>query len=157
MKAELINPFIESVNDMMETMMGVLPERLPIELKTEDHAAGDVSGIIGFADKNITGAVALSFPEETVLSVYELMTSEKANSIDNSVQDTVGELANMVAGGAKRIFADRGLHFHISIPSVVVGKRHSIFHKMGTPVVIVPFILEGKPFNMEVSMKVDDK
>jgi len=153
LKAEYINPFIESVHNMMETMMGVTPQRQGIKIKEEPLTSGDISGIIGFADKNITGAVALSFPIETALKVYQLMMDETAESLNSDVQDIVGELANMVAGGAKKAFAEAGYQFHISIPSVIIGNNHAIFHKMGTPVVVVEFLVEGKPFCMEVSMK----
>jgi len=157
MKVEYINPFIEAVNNMMQTMMGVTPQRLNLSIKTEALTTGDVSGIIGFADKNITGAVALTFPIETVLKIYELMMGEKILTLTPEVQDTVGEMANIVAGGAKRTFAENGMPFHISIPSVITGRNHAIFHKIGTPVVVVPFLVEGLPFNMEVSMKVDNQ
>ena len=156
MKAEYINPFIEAVCNMMETMMGVTPERQGIAIKEDALTTGDISGIIGFADQSITGAVALSFPTETALTIYELMMDETAQGLTSDVQDTVGELANIVAGGAKKAFADLGHQFHISIPSVIIGSNHAIFHKIGTPVV-VSFLVKGKPFCMEISLKIDNE
>ena len=155
MDVKYINPFIDSVVNMMETMIDVTPVQHDIRIKKDSDLTGDVSGIIGFADKGITGAVALSFPGPTAMKVYELMMSEAVSSLNSDVKDIVGEMTNIVAGGAKRTMAESGFQFHISIPSVITGKNHSIFHKVGTPVIVVPFSVQENPFFMEISMKFD--
>lgn len=153
MRAEYINPFVNSVYNTMETMLGIKPVRLDIEITDESSIKGDVSGIIGFADKKIFGVVALSFPEKTVLSIYQKMMGERVARINAEVQDIVGELANIVAGGAKKELSHMGFSFHISIPTVVVGKSHKLGHRFGTPLVVVPFKLNKDIFTMEVGMK----
>lgn len=139
-------------------MLGLTPERQNAFIKDDATAGGDVSGIIGFADKNISGSVALSFPIATALKIYELMMGEKVDHINPDVQDSVGELANIVTGTAKSEFSNMNVTFHISIPTVVVGKNHRIAHKVGTPVVVIPFKLdEDLEFTLEISMKIDGK
>jgi len=154
MDVKYINPFIASLNNTMETMLEVSPDRNQPFLKSNNKAGGDVSGIIGFASEEVVGSVALTFPEKAVLKVYELMMGETVSTINEDVQDTVGELANIVAGGAKEEFGTMGIAYHISIPTVVMGKNHTISHKGGIPVVVIPFDINGLPFYMEVSMKV---
>ena len=154
MKVEYINPFINSVFNTMETMLGVKPDREQPTLKNSDIAQGDVSGLIGFAENNITGSCSITFPTETALKVYQLMMGETVSKINADVQDTIGEIANIVAGGAKQELAETGLSFHISIPTVIVGKNHTISHKVSTPVVLIPFSIQGFPFSMEISMKI---
>ncbi len=126
-------------------------------LKSEKLTHGDVSGIIGFGSKDITGSVVLSFPTDTALQLYEKMMGEPVNRINADVQDTIGELTNIVAGGAKQDFAKDGLSFHISIPTVVVGKNHSLGHKVKIPAVVVPFEIGSIQFTLEVSMKISRK
>ena len=138
MNVKYLNPFIDAVVNMMETMMDVTPIQHDISIKQDLDITGDLSGIIGFADKVITGAVALSFPGKTALKVYESMMSETANSINSDVRDIVGEMTNIVAGGAKHTMSESGLQFHIKIPSIITGRNRSIFHKVGTPVIVVP-------------------
>lgn len=157
MKVEYINPFINSVNNTIETMLGVKAERSAPFVKDNLLARGDVSGLIGFADKNISGSVALSFPTGTALKIYRMMMGETVFKINSDVQDTVGELTNIVCGGAKQEFAKIGLSFHISIPSIIVGKGHQITHKQHTPVVVIPFSIEQSPFAMEITMKIIPK
>jgi len=153
MDVKYINPFISSLTNTMETMMGVTVEMQPIFLKSEKLTHGDVSGIIGFGGKDISGSVVLSFPTITALRVYEKMMGEPAPRINSDVQDIIGELANIVAGGAKKDFSEEGLSFHISIPMVVAGKNHVLGHKSDIPTVVIPFRLGKNIFTMEVSMK----
>jgi len=155
LKEEHINPFIESVIEVMEMMLDLSPESFPPVLKSEASMSGDISGIIGFASDEVTGAIALSFPEAAALFVYEQMMGETADGITSDVQDSVGELANMVVGGAKTIFSEQGLSFLISIPTIVVGLDHSLAYKQDIPIVVVPFKMEGHSFSMEISMKVE--
>ncbi len=156
MDVKFINPFIESLINTLEMMVGITPGREQLYIKEDKMTHGDITGIIGFAERNITGSIALSFPNDAALMIYGLMTGENVAQINREVQDSIGELANIVAGGAKSELAKSGLAFHISIPSVIVGKNHAISHKVDTPVVVIPFLI-GKAkhrFVMEISMKV---
>ncbi|EEZ41983.1 chemotaxis protein CheX [Photobacterium damselae subsp. damselae CIP 102761] len=51
----------------------------------------------------------------------------------------VGEITNMVTGGAKRILADKGYDFDMATPAVVSGRGHTITHKCEGAVIIMPF------------------
>jgi len=158
MDINYINPFVNALTLMMETMLEITPELQPPYQKTEKLTHGDVSGIIGFGGKGISGSVVISFPTDTALTIYEAMMGESVSCINMDVQDTIGEIANMVAGGAKKEFADAGMSFHISIPTVVVGKEHSLGHKTEIPAVVVPFEIENnKSFTMEISLKINKK
>ncbi len=154
MEVKYINPFMTAVSNTMEMMLGIAPGRQAPYLKKDKLTKGDITGLIGFAEKNVTGSVALSFTQDAALWIYQLMTGEEQQSLTRDVQDSIGELTNIVAGGAKTALAEEGLSFHISIPSVIVGKDHLISHKLNIPVVAIPFKLEDHTFLMEVSMKV---
>ncbi len=153
MEVKFINPFISSVVNTMEMMLGLTPERKAPFLKENRLTQGDITGIVGFAEKQVTGSVALSFDERTALKAFSLVTGETTSRLSREVQDLIGELTNIVAGGAKTIFSEEDLSFHISIPSVVVGKDHLISHKVDIPVVVIPFVMEDMSFSVEVSMK----
>lgn len=154
MDVKYINPFINSLVNTMETMLGVSPERETPFIKNNNMASGDISGIIGFASPEVVGSIAMTFPDKTALKVYELMMSEPVASLNDEVQDTIGELANIVAGGAKEEFSHLGISYHISIPTIVLGKNHTIGHKGSIPVVVVPFDIKNHPFYLEISMKI---
>ncbi len=54
METEFINPFINAVEKAMETMAGFLPGRKPPFIKKDRTTRGDITGIIGFAEANIS-------------------------------------------------------------------------------------------------------
>lgn len=153
MKIDYINPFNNSVFNAMDTMAGIQVERNKPYLKKDNVTTGDITGIIGLADKLMSGSIALSFPEKTILKIYENMMGEAATEITAEVQDLVGELANMVAGGAKNEFSNLGITYQLSIPMVVTGPNHTIKHKFENPIIAIPFGWDKNPFTLEISIK----
>lgn len=157
MKAEYINPFIKSIDNAIQTTLNMTPEASAPYIKKDNLTSGDVSGVIGFADKNCLGAVALSFPAGTAVVVFNAMmggVAEKVTKITPEVQDAVGELANIVAGGATSEFSQNGINFNLAIPTVVLGRQHKIIQDIEVPTVVVPMKIDGHPFAMEICMKI---
>jgi len=152
MKIEFINPFLNAVNNAMETMVGISPEREKPYIKESRSTTGDITGVIGFAEKRISGSVALSFPSTTILKIYSLMMGAPAEEMNQEVDDMVGELTNIVVGGAKKEFSELGYPYNISLPLVVAGKNHVIKHKHENPVMVIPYSVEGNKFVMEISL-----
>ena len=155
MNVNLINPFLKSVHNVMETMLQVTPVQSAPFAKKNNLTNGDISGIIGFAEKKCSGAVVLSFPKPTALKVFRLLTGLESNRLGGDVQDAIGEMANMVAGGAKSEFSKDGISFHLSIPTVVVGQNHIMSQLAENPVIVVPLSLDNEKFFLEVSMQLD--
>ncbi|BAI79623.1 conserved hypothetical protein [Deferribacter desulfuricans SSM1] len=152
MKAEHINPFIESTLSVFETMLGIKPKKKSVGLKKGDEPSYDISGVIGLTGQAV-GSVVVSFPESLALKVVSKFIGEEKVDIDDDVIDAVGELINMIAGGAKKIFTDRGLKFKISIPNVITGKGHKIKRPSNVPCIAVFFEIDGEIFAIEVSLK----
>lgn len=100
---------------------------------------------------NITGSLSLIFPETTALYLHKLLCGDDCFQINRNVQDSIGELANIVAGGAKTLFSSEGIECYIGLPPIIIGK-HQISHKSEIPVVAVPFRLENRKLVMEISI-----
>ncbi len=153
MQTKYISPFINATIETMETMLGVSTERLSPFIKDGDSATGDISGIIGFTGERISGSISLCFPFQAALKSYELMVAEKVSRVTEEVQDSVGELINIVAGYAKKDFDAIDVTFNISLPFVIVGQNHSVTRKTGTPTIVMPFSSsEGVHFTLEISI-----
>jgi len=150
MNIEFINPFLESIINVLATMAKTeaIPEK-PF-LKTNKSANGDVSGIIGLAGEKARGSLAITFTEPAILHIASQMIGEKVQSVDDSVADCVGEITNMVTGGAKKILSERGYTFDMAIPSTIIGKNHSITHKTAGPIICIPFKTSAGSFFVEV-------
>jgi chemotaxis protein CheX len=150
MKAEFINPFLQSIVDVLETMANVKVTAGKPQRKLEDIAAGDVTGLIGMASSEIKGSLAITFSSEAVFDVARRMLGEEVREINSTVTDLVGEITNMVTGGAKRMLAEMGHDFDMAIPAVVAGKNHYISHKSRGPKIIIPFSIEAGRFYVEI-------
>ena len=139
MNAEFINPFLTSLTNVLSTMANLdLTPGTP-KLKKDDVARGDVSGLIGMIGPQTRGSLSITFDAKLALEVMERMLGEKPAAINEEVTDMVGEITNMVAGGAKRILGEKGYDFSMATPMVVSGANHTISHKSDGPRIIMPF------------------
>ncbi|MBI5015773.1 MAG: chemotaxis protein CheX [Deltaproteobacteria bacterium] len=152
MDVRFINPFITATTNALQTMAGLEVTRGSPFVKGGFQALADVSGIIGLAGE-AKGAVVVSFPFSLAKRIYEAMTGEAVAHGHPGIADAVGEIANMVAGGAKGALTEQGMNFRISVPSVVMGKEHTISHKSDAPCLIIPFQLGTDTFWLQVSIK----
>jgi chemotaxis protein CheX len=150
MKAEFINAFLTSVLNILSTMARMKAEPGTPSIKQDQVAKGDVTGIIGMAGEQARGTLAVTFTEPVILAITERMLGEKVNTIDDTVTDMVGELTNMVTGGAKKFLSEKGYRFDMAIPSIISGKNHTVLHKSNKPVIMVPFSTEAGAFFIEL-------
>jgi len=154
-----VNPFIQSTLNVFKTMVFMEATMEKPYLKTQetplDHTI-DISGSIGLAGQT-NGVVVIAFSQDIACKISSNMLGEDIKEIDDTVKDTIGEMANMIAGGAKGIMAEKKLNFKIALPSVTVGKNHTISYPKGIPSMVIPFYLESldSRFYVEVCLKTD--
>jgi chemotaxis protein CheX len=147
---EFINPFVAATLQTLEVMASSRPTRGNPFVKTDRATQGDISGVIQFAG-DATGCVAVTFPSSLAAAIYSRMVGEAIEEPGEEVRDAVGEIANMVAGGAKAVLAEKGLAVRIAVPNIVVGKNHTIAHRGDGPYLVVPFRLDDETFWLELS------
>jgi len=150
---EFINPFLNSIVNVLTTMamMEVTPGKPA--LKQGQEARGDVTGLIGMTSEKAKGSLAITFTEPVILEISQRMLGEAPDALDETVTDLVGEITNMVCGGAKRELADKGYDFDLAIPGMISGKNHTVTHKANGPTVLIPFTTDSGPFYLEVAFE----
>ena len=151
MKAEYINPFITSTCEVFKTMVGIDPERGQLYIKSGEKLPYDISGIIGLAGQ-ASGFVVISMTESLAYKVLENFLGEKKTELDEDVMDAIGEILNMIAGGAKQVFSRKGIKFKISIPNVVVGKNHMVGKQKNVQCIGMTFNVGEDTFVIEVAL-----
>ena len=147
MNVEFINPFLSSMLNVMSTMaqMELVPEKP--RLKKGEVAMGDVSGLIGMVSAQTKGSLSITFEGKLALATMKKMVGESPDEVNEEITDLVGEITNMVTGGAKRMLSEKGFEFDMATPMVVSGKDHTIHHKADGPIIIIPLGSEfGKAF-----------
>ncbi len=152
MRVEYINPFIKSTLNLFKTMIGMMPTQGKPYVKTDDSVTHDVSGIIGLTGQ-ASGSVVLSFSTSAALKIAGAFMGTEVTELNQDVTDAIGEMTNMVSGGAKAELNKFGFNISISIPSIVIGREHRISKPKDVPCVMVPFTTEFGDFSVEVSLK----
>ncbi len=100
MKAELINPFIESVYELFNTMLGAKVERTGIRISNGQQRPTEVMALIGFSGV-VQGTADLALPTETCLAMIDRLLGHAADYSPDTISDTISELINIVACSAK--------------------------------------------------------
>lgn len=150
MNVEFINPFISSLLNVLSTMAQTDLTPGKPKIKKTEVAVGDVSGLIGMVGPQTKGSLSITFDSELAMTIMERMLGERPEKINEEVTDMVGEITNMVAGGAKNLLGDKGYEFDMATPVVVSGKDHTITHKCEGPKLIMPFSSDFGAAHIEV-------
>ncbi|CED57572.1 methyl-accepting chemotaxis protein, CheC-like family [Aliivibrio wodanis] len=153
MNIGFINPFLVSLINVVETMSNIkLVPKKPM-IKTEMYAKGDISGLIGMASQNLKGSLSITFEKKIALIIMKRMLDEIHKEIDRDVIDMVGEITNMVTGGAKRLLSEQNFDFDMAIPVVVSGNDHMIKHQSKDKIVLIPLYSEFGYIFLEISFE----
>lgn len=149
MDVKFINPFVNSIMNVFETMLGTKVQIGKPMLKSEDMVTAEVSGIIGLSG-DVQGSVVLSFPGNVACKVASQFSGEEMTVEHADFTDAIGELANMVAGNAKKDFV--GYNASISLPSVIIGPGHKVSQSKASPFLVIPCNTDLGKFNVEVAL-----
>jgi chemotaxis protein CheX len=135
-KVEHINPFISATVETFQSMLNtkVIPGKLFLVKGAKIQS--DISGIIGLSG-GAKGSIILSFPKISALKSVSAFIGEKVVIMDEVVKDAVGELANIVAGAAKKDLTQYKIS--ISLPTVIIGDNHEVQGGKDVVPMAVPF------------------
>jgi len=113
--------------------------------------SGDVTGIMGLVGDR-KGTIAISFRENGAMFVFKTLIGDECTKIGPEVVDAIGELTNIIAGGAKAQLEH--LDLSVSLPSVITGKGHCIQFPTKVTPICIPFDSEWGPITVEVGLSV---
>ncbi len=148
-QSRLITPFVTSVRNVLSTMMGTATTIGQFYLKNSSEPRHDVSGIIGFSG-GVTGSVVIGMSREVAVRLVAALAGSTLEPECSDFADAIGELANMIAGGAKK---DLGVLASISMPTVIIGHNHQTAIQSGVPCVVLPCVTALGNFDVEVNIK----
>lgn len=150
MKAEYINPFIQSVSEVFENMLQCTVEMGSVGIAAARKGPQDIIGVIDLSG-TANGSVAVRFPIKTALAVVGKMIDTEFETVDSSVIDGVGELVNVVAGNAKAKLEGHSLS--VSLPTVVRGDVYCLSNSRDIVWLELPFSSPLGDFTLAVSFK----
>jgi chemotaxis protein CheX len=149
MKADLVEPLVDAAKSVLETMAFTPVQAGEPYVKTDALARGDVSAIVGLTGE-ASGTISVSFTEKSILPIVSNMLGEQFGEMNEDIRDAVGEITNMISGQSRRTLEEKGKLVEAAIPTVIMGKNHSIAHMTRESVMAIPFVTEHGEFTIEV-------
>jgi chemotaxis protein CheX len=146
---KLIVPFVNSARSVFSTMVGIETTVQRPHVKGSPSTTYDVSGLIGFSGE-VIGSVVVSFQRAAAIKLVSAFAGMEILPESPDFADAVGELANMIAGSAKK---DLGAVASITVPSVIIGAGHTIARLSDVPCIVIPCSTPVGAFAVEVNIK----
>ncbi len=134
----MINALLASLFTIFSTMVRLKIQPGDPLLKQNNIAKGEISALIGMNAEGVQGSVALSLSLPAIRLISKSMMNYEIVSADDEALDLVGELVNMLVGGAKRILSEKGYDFDMQTPKLLRGEGHEITHHHPGRTVLLP-------------------
>ncbi len=140
MKAEYINPFLESARMVIEQMVQIRPStgQLAIrDIKFQDNHVWIQIGLTG----QMTGDIVFGLSESVAMRIISaMMGGFVITEIDDLGKSAISELGNMISGNASTMLYNQGVHVDITPPKIVDAKVTNFGTKRA---LAVPLIMDG--------------
>lgn len=151
MNVEFINPFLNAFVEIMSTMAMTPVSPGKPALKADARAGGVLTGFIDMKGPRVQGSLAISFDRQLAEATFANMLGEPERDLDAELADMIGEITNMLTGGAKQRLADKGYEFDLAQPKIITGEEHYIMHFAPQRVLSMPFSSEHGSAMLEIS------
>jgi chemotaxis protein CheX len=135
----LVRHLAEVFSTMLSLPAAPLAEWSPGDTKER------VSGSVGFVGETVAGSVYLHLPAAFAARVTGAMLGLPAEESpgDAEINDVVGEVTNMLAGGLKSWLCDAGATCALTTPAIIRGRSFHIL--AGEGVSRIKFAFESGP------------
>lgn len=152
MNLELINPFIKSTSNVLNTMTTM--EAMQGEaVECQNLPPADVTGILNMVSDEVQGVLAISFTKPVIYELTKRLVGIEPTDIDDIVESLVGDITNMVYGGAKTLLEEEGYNFDMAIPTVIQEVDRNIDFPQNCKVIVVTFSTDAGEFYLEISFE----
>jgi chemotaxis protein CheX len=132
-----INPVIAGLEEAFNVQLNCKIERTGLGLMENNQALYPVSGIVGISGKGV-GTVVLSMSESVAIKAAATMLMDPdIAEVNDDVMDAVGEITNIVCGGAKAKLAQ--FQLSISLPNVLCGTNCRLHFPQHSHPIFIPF------------------
>lgn len=152
MNADFVNAFVDATTNVLGTMASLKCVAGKPHLKPDKLTWGVVTGIIGMGGEKVNGNMIVSFEESCILKVVSAMLMEEFPTVTPEVVDAVGEITNMICGGAKSKIAEKGYNISMATPIMIAGKGVEVVQFSKSPVIVIPFKTDSGGFVVEANI-----
>jgi chemotaxis protein CheX len=111
-----------SVDEVFNMMLGVACDLAAGTITQEPET---ITAVVGFGGL-LSGACVLRSGCQAALNIAARLTGMEFTKIDDTVNDAIGEICNMIAGAWKGRVPELSANCGLSIPAVITGQDYSI-------------------------------
>lgn len=146
-----------AVTEVFTTMLGI-PIQLEAQYKPEVSSEASIAGAVGFIG-SLTGVIYIYSPVSFARTMTLKMAGMELDEVesDEMINDSMGELTNMIVGHLKSRLSDRGNSCVMTIPSIVRGTNFCIEPVSTTVRRVFAFRSGDHQLVAEVMLKPEDK
>lgn len=142
---------------MTDYFVEVMKTMLSMKAKCEGtvdklNRAERITSSVGFGGENVTGAVYVHFSQQFADLVARNLLIRQIPD-ENEVNDAVGEVTNMVAGGFKSWLCNQGIPCALSTPAIIRGASFKIEPRTDVQRVCLLFLCEYEPAYVDIHFK----
>lgn len=141
MKAEVINPFLESARLVFEQVVQISPSTGQLGIKNVEYLEDHIWIMIGMTGQ-LNGKVVFGIQEQVALRIVSaMMGGFIVSEMDEMGQSAISELGNMISGNASTILYNQGYSVDITPPEVVKSSHPGM--DMVRQALSIPLSMEG--------------
>ncbi|GAB1159359.1 MULTISPECIES: chemotaxis protein CheX [Paenibacillus] len=141
MKAEVINPFLESARNVFEQLIQVSPSTGSLGVKNVEYIADHVWIVIGMTGQ-LSGNIVFGIQEQVALRIVSaMMGGFVITEMDEMSKSAISELGNMISGNASTILSNQGVVVDITPPQVLKSEHLTEFN--ATKALSIPLLMDG--------------
>jgi len=147
----VINPFIESTLNTFDVQLSTpLQIGKPALGKPEHNPEVDIVAYIDLSCPQFKGILVVCFSQEVLFKVYQKLLGEVPEGMDEDVKSALGEIANIIYGGAKTVLNKADYELSSQLPQVLIGVEIDELYKKKAAAMVLPFKSELGDFHVEV-------
>ncbi|ULO08439.1 chemotaxis protein CheX [Paenibacillus sp. 19GGS1-52] len=140
MKAEVINPFLESARIVIEQVIQISPSTGIPGIKEIELIDNHIWIQVGMSGQ-LTGNIIFGIAEQVALKIVSaMMGGYLITEMDEMGKSAISELGNMISGNASTILSNQGVLVDITPPKLMHMESMSILPRRALS---IPLLMEG--------------
>lgn len=146
----IIESIDESIKEVFEMMAGAALSRFEGIDAASPADSKEISVVMGLTGE-LQGSLFLTMYQDAALAWTKALIDHEASEIDQTVIDGVGEMGNMVVGGAKRRLTDYVVT--MSLPSVILAGKDDIVFPTGSEPLAIRYDYAGSTLSVLIALQ----
>ncbi|MDQ0196731.1 chemotaxis protein CheX [Paenibacillus wynnii] len=140
MKAEVINPFLESARIVIEQVIQVSPSTGSLGVKEIELIDNHIWIQVGMTGQ-LSGNIIFGIAEAVALRmVSAMMGGYVITEMDDMGKSAISELGNMISGNASTILSNQGVSVDITPPKLMRSESMSFLPRRALS---IPLLMDG--------------